>query len=368
MEKLWRLPLGLCSSCLASRNMLSLCLRQPAACFSTSTQLMKSPRCRESVFVSGTQAGQPRSVRDLSMILRHNNTDLTGCRRYSFTSDRTFCKKLSNFSLPTMSSSYQTYFITKYTVRLLRLSTRVNSTHFYSTHTPTPDPQKPPSQNSQLSPATGLISWKSVLLLAGVGVLIVMGVQYLKTNKELEIKKARNRTLGKAKLGGDWTLTDHHGNRRSSTDFRGQWLLIYFGFTHCPDVCPEELEKIVGVIKKTDANEKLPKIQPIVITVDPERDTPQALKEYCSEFSPRLLGFTGSPEEIHQATHAYRVYFSAGPKDDDNDYIVDHSIISYLVDPEGQFAEYFGQNKTVDNIYNSILFHIGLYNKNKQSG
>ncbi|CAG5136553.1 unnamed protein product, partial [Candidula unifasciata] len=288
MERLSHVSFGLCSSCVStiSRNMQSICLRQTGVYFSTNTQLLKSPVSRSLDmlrFVSGLQLKYParQRVGELSMNLK--NSDLLG-------------------------------------IPLLKLNTPVFSAQLYSTSTSTPDPQKPSPKTARLS-AEKLISWKSVLLLASVGVLIVLAVQLLKAQKELERKKARSRTLGKAKLGGDWTLTDHNGNRRSSTDFRGQWLLIYFGFTHCPDVCPEELEKIVSVIKKTDADEKLPKIQPIIISVDPERDTPQALKEYCSEFSPRLLGFTGSPEEVQQATHAYRVYFSAGPKDDDNDYI-----------------------------------------------
>ncbi|RUS88723.1 hypothetical protein EGW08_003538 [Elysia chlorotica] len=222
--------------------------------------------------------------------------------------------------------------------------------------------RNPPKKKSTAQSKKSPISWKTLLVVAGLGGAFAIGMHIVKKEKEEELKKTRTRQLGKALLGGDWTLTDHHGNRRSSTDFRGQWVLIYFGFTNCPDICPEEIEKIVRVINQTDKDEDLPKIQPIVITVDPERDTPEALKEYCAEFSPRLLGFTGTVEEITAATRAYRVYFSAGPKDEDNDYIVDHSIISYLVNPEGEFVDYFGQNKTSPEIYNSIKLHISTYN------
>ncbi|KAK3773197.1 hypothetical protein RRG08_025863 [Elysia crispata] len=221
--------------------------------------------------------------------------------------------------------------------------------------------QNPPKKKSSTQSKKSPISWKTLLIVAGIGGAFAIGMHMVKKEKEEEIKKTRTRQMGKALLGGDWTLTDHHGNRRSSTDFRGQWILIYFGFTNCPDICPEEIEKIVRVINQTDKDKDLPNIQPIVITVDPERDTPDALKEYCAEFSPRLLGFTGTVEEITAATRAYRVYFSAGPKDEDNDYIVDHSIISYLVSPEGEFVDYFGQNKTSQEIFNSIKLHISTY-------
>ncbi|GFR92115.1 SCO1-like protein, mitochondrial [Elysia marginata] len=224
-----------------------------------------------------------------------------------------------------------------------------------------PHDHMPPKKKSIDQSKKSPISWKTLLIVAGLGGAFAIGMHMVKKEKEEEIKKSRTKQMGKALLGGDWTLTDHHGNRRSSKEFRGQWILIYFGFTNCPDICPEEIEKIVRVINQTDADKDLPEIQPIVITVDPERDTPEALKEYCGEFSPRLLGFTGTVEEITAATRAYRVYFSAGPKDEDNDYIVDHSIISYLVNPHGEFVDYFGQNKTSAEIYKSIKLHISSY-------
>ncbi|XP_005107766.1 protein SCO1 homolog, mitochondrial [Aplysia californica] len=230
----------------------------------------------------------------------------------------------------------------------------------------TSGPQQPPKKKSKENTGKSPISWKNLLIVAGIGGVFLIGMNYVKKEKELERQIAKNRKMGKAKLGGDWELTDHHGNRRSSVDFRGQWILIYFGFTNCPDICPEEIEKIVAVLEKCDADSDMPKIQPIVITVDPERDTAEALKEYLSEFSPRLLGFTGTIEDINAATRAYRVYFSAGPKDEDNDYIVDHSIISYLVNPKGEFVDYFGQNKTAPEMFNSMKLHIYTYNRNER--
>ncbi|XP_071116244.1 protein SCO1 homolog, mitochondrial-like [Haliotis cracherodii] len=204
----------------------------------------------------------------------------------------------------------------------------------------------------------GPVSWKGLLIAAGLGGVMLLGVQYVKREKELEIAKERSRSLGKASLGGPWQLVDHNGQVKSSKDFHGQWVLLYFGFTHCPDICPDEIEKMIKVVDLIDATPSKPNLQPLFITVDPERDTVKAIREYCLEFSPKLLGLTGSREQVDQATRAYRVYYSAGPRDEDNDYIVDHTIIMYLVNPDGDFVDYYGQNKKFDEISTSIKLHM----------
>ncbi|XP_046551181.1 protein SCO1 homolog, mitochondrial-like [Haliotis rubra] len=204
----------------------------------------------------------------------------------------------------------------------------------------------------------GPVSWKGLLIAAGLGGAMLLGVQYVKREKELEIAKERSRSLGKAALGGPWQLIDHNGQVKSSKDFHGQWVLLYFGFTHCPDICPDEIEKMIKVVDLIDATPSKPNVQPLFITVDPERDTMKALREYCLEFSPKLLGLTGSKAQVDEATRAYRVYYSAGPRDEDNDYIVDHTIILYLVNPDGDFVDYYGQNKKFDEISTSIKVHM----------
>lgn len=214
---------------------------------------------------------------------------------------------------------------------------------------------RPPS-SSKSRAEDSPVTWKTVAIVGTICGVGLCAFKYVKQEKEQAMRKQKQ--VGKPLLGGPWELTDHHGKRRSNEDFFGQWILLYFGFTNCPDICPDYVEKIVDFVGQCDANKAMPSIQPIVITVDPERDTVEAMKDYLAEFSPKLLGMTGSKDDINKATRAYRVYYSMGPKDEDNDYIVDHSIISYLVNPKGEFVDYFGQNKTADEMFATTQKHV----------
>ncbi|XP_041626346.1 protein SCO1 homolog, mitochondrial [Vulpes lagopus] len=204
----------------------------------------------------------------------------------------------------------------------------------------------------------GPVSWKSLAFTFAIGGALLAGMKYFKKEKTRKLEKERQRSLGKPLLGGPFSLTTHTGEPKTDRDYVGQWVLIYFGFTHCPDVCPEELEKMIQVVDEIDSIPTLPNLTPLFITIDPERDTKEAIANYVKEFSPKLVGLTGTKEEIDQVARAYRVYYSPGPKDEDEDYIVDHTIIMYLIGPDGQFLDYFGQNKKNAEIAGCIAAHM----------
>nr|XP_002129256.1 protein SCO1 homolog, mitochondrial-like [Ciona intestinalis] len=210
-----------------------------------------------------------------------------------------------------------------------------------------PTPRKPTVTGSP-------IGWKSVLFLVSCGSIMVLAMKFYKNKREKEVDNEMIKSYGRPELGGDFELIDHTGMLRTNKDFLGQWILIYFGFTHCPDICPEELEKMGNVVDTVNRNQHVPDILPVFISIDPERDTTEAVKAYIADFHPLMVGLTGTREQVDKASHAFRVYYSAGPKDDDSDYLVDHTIIMYLIDPDGDFCEYFGQNKSAGEIASTI--------------
>ncbi|NXV82607.1 SCO2 protein, partial [Atlantisia rogersi] len=186
---------------------------------------------------------------------------------------------------------------------------------------------------------------------------------YLRQEKQRRYQARRREQLQALAVGqGDFQLLDHTGRARRKADFHGQWVLLYFGFTHCPDICPEELEKLCRVVELLEEEQPaLPLVQPLFITVDPERDDVAAMARYVRDFHPRLLGLTGSPEEVKKVGAAYRVYASAGPKDEEGGYAVDHTVIIYLLGPDGLFLDYYGRGRTDAQIAQSVRRHMDTY-------
>lgn len=153
-------------------------------------------------------------------------------------------------------------------------------------------------------------SWRTFRISAVIlSIFFGLGLYY-KREKDLIRQRDRRRSLGKAAIGGSFELIDHNGNPFSSKDLLGKWYIIYFGFSHCPDICPEEMEKMVEVVKRCEKMGTLPPVLPVFISVDPERDTPQVVSKYVKEFSPKIIGLTGSKEQVDKATKCYRVYYS----------------------------------------------------------
>ena len=155
-------------------------------------------------------------------------------------------------------------------------------------------------------------------------------------------------------IKSDFALVDHTGNPVTDENYRGKWLLVFFGFTNCPDVCPTALDEIAVVMD--NLGEKAAKVQPLFVTVDPERDTPARMAEFVGAFDPRITGLTGTLEQIKASTKSFKVYFAkeaqAGAPDG---YTMGHTTSLYLIDPRGRFVRPYSYNATIKEISNDLL-------------
>jgi cytochrome oxidase Cu insertion factor (SCO1/SenC/PrrC family) len=143
---------------------------------------------------------------------------------------------------------------------------------------------------------------------------------------------------GTASIGAPFTLIDQDGHKRRSADFAGRYMLIYFGYAHCPDVCPTTLALMADALAK--AGPAANRVVPIFITIDPERDTPAVLKPYVRSFGPGFVGLTGDLKTIIKTAGDYRVYVRKHPLEN-GDYGLDHSSVIYLMGPDGKFIAYW---------------------------
>jgi protein SCO1/2 len=150
---------------------------------------------------------------------------------------------------------------------------------------------------------------------------------------------------GAIAVGGPFTLTDQNGRRVSSGDFRGRYMLVYFGYSMCPDVCPTTLAVMADALARM--GDKARNIVPIFITIDPERDTPKVLGPYMKEFGDRFVGLTGTVDEIKAVERAYKVYAKKTPLDEAKGlaggYGMDHSSVIYLMGPDGKIVSYYDE-------------------------
>ena len=225
------------------------------------------------------------------------------------------------------------------------------------------------------------VGWKSLLLLIATG----SGVLFFFENEKKRRMKSiaeNQKGVGKAAVGGPFELINAATNKKfTDKDLLGNFSLIYFGFTTCPDICPDELEKMAEVIdiveKETEKQNSNPDnnassssslkrtpLVPVFISIDPERDTAKVVKEYVKEFHPKLIGLTGSKEQCAKAARAYRVYYHK-TNESSKDYLVDHSIIMYLIDKNGDFVAFYGKNYEARPMAMSILEHMSSPSSSK---
>jgi cytochrome oxidase Cu insertion factor (SCO1/SenC/PrrC family) len=188
-----------------------------------------------------------------------------------------------------------------------------------------------------------------VIGIAGAALGLAATIALVPDVRERLLPSVGQRVTGKALIGGAFTLTDNTGKRVTDQDFHGKYTLVFFGFTSCPDICPAGLQLMAGALEKLGT--KAQRITPIFISVDPQRDTPEKLAAYVKNFDPRLVGLTGTPEEIAAVAKAYKVYYAKVPsKERPDDYTMDHTSIMYVMDPKGEFVTHFTPSTSVDDM------------------
>lgn len=205
------------------------------------------------------------------------------------------------------------------------------------------------------------VSWLSLglLLVTGAGLVYYYDQEKKRLIEDLKEESKPGPGVGKAAIGGPFKLINHEGKEVTEQDFKGNWTLLYFGFTHCPDICPDELQKMVKAIDVIDKENGI-HITPVFISVDPERDNVEQVREYVKEFHPRLVGLTGGVDNVRQVAREYRVYYMK-TEEEGSDYLVDHSIIMYLMDPQMEFVKFFGKNYDDKGLASGIVEEIKRY-------
>lgn len=182
----------------------------------------------------------------------------------------------------------------------------------------------------------------SLWILVAAAVLALGGAYFVRTIGVREPPPPV--TVGEAAIRSEFSLIDHNGNRVTEADFLGRWQLVFFGFTHCPDVCPTTLAYLANVLDRFGG--EVERVAPIFITVDPSRDTPQVMAEYVQAFHPKLVGLTGSEAEVAAAAQSFRVYYERMEEETAPDgYLMAHSGHIYLMTPEGRFEDVFREGE-----------------------
>ncbi len=186
---------------------------------------------------------------------------------------------------------------------------------------------------------------KRTIILSAIALAIGAGVGIFQVNSR-PAQNGEVQAMAGVKIGGPFTLTDMNGGVVTEKSYGGQYKLIYFGFTMCPVICPTGLQKIAKALDK--AGPAAERVQPVFITIDPERDTPDTLKQYVKQFHPRLVGLTGTKTDIERVEKSYHVYASKAQDESATDYLIDHSTFTYFIDPDGNLLSLYKDDDTAD--------------------
>ena len=166
--------------------------------------------------------------------------------------------------------------------------------------------------------------------------------------------------LAGAAIGGPFRLVDQDGNTRTNASFNGRYRLIYFGYTYCPDICPTDVQKMSQGLRLFEARDpaRAARVQPLMVTIDPERDTPAVMKQFVRAFHPRLIGLTGSPAEIKDTLSRFAIYSSRQGSKGATDYLMDHSAVMYLMGPQGEPISFFARDATPEQIAADLATYV----------
>lgn len=196
---------------------------------------------------------------------------------------------------------------------------------------------------------------RRLLLILGAG-LIMLAVGLLLPWWLQQNSRSGASMIGQAAIGGPFELLDQNGNTITDSDLRGSYMLVFFGYTYCPDFCPQTLLTVTTALDllEQEAPTKAEQVVPVFITIDPERDTVEAMAAYAQHFHERLLALTGTAEQIEAAAQAYRVYYRKAEDSSLNDYLMDHSTFVFLMGPEGDYITHYSHSTTPEEMAASL--------------
>ncbi len=194
---------------------------------------------------------------------------------------------------------------------------------------------------------------RTIALLCCLGLVLGLGLAWVQVSQENGKAQSLNRiepavagvATGEVSIGGGFALTDHHGKAVTEADYEGAYKLIFFGFTLCPDICPAELKKISKVMEKLGDDGA--NIQPLFISIDPARDTPEVLADFLADYHPKIVGLTGTEDEVDVVIDAYKVYAAKVQVPGMSEYTMDHSSFTFFMSPDNEMLTLFSTDDSV---------------------